>query len=299
MTSDPGFVYRHTCPLCQHDQYQMVFSQTFTDPPIWDFILSFYQGRADRAVIEQAAYELAQCRRCGFIWQTAILNDAGMGLLYDVWISTEDSFKKTQGKLPAAYARQIRFIQQFFPGQSPEQIRVLDFGMGWGRWCLAAKSAGFQTTGFEISTERATYAEQNGLRVLQSTEDLLKEQFDFINADQVLEHVPNPREVFEVLADRLMPGGVIRVAVPDGKDIPRTLAKTGWRPDLMAIRPLEHINCFTRQTLIQAGQSAGLTVVRPPLIIKREDGWKGTIRNIAFTLYRWFFGMAVYFRKAV
>src|SRR5690606_17208053 len=114
------------------------------------------------------------------------------------------------------YARQMGGIATLFPRKAAPEIHVLGFGMGWGFWCLAAKARGFQVVGLELSEERLRFAREQGTESWRTLSDNPIANFDFINAEQVFEHIPQPRETLTTLAARLNPGGVVRIAVPDG-----------------------------------------------------------------------------------
>jgi hypothetical protein len=132
---------------------------------------------------------------------------------------------------------------------------------------------------------------------IEVIENLSGQRFDFINAEQVFEHIPSPCETLQQLAEHLNSGGVIHIAVPNGAGIERKLARPDWKPTGDAVLPLEHINCFTRRTLIRLGETVGLRVVAPPLVLARKYGWKLLVRSVAARCYRQFFGTGIYFRK--
>ncbi|MCP4388177.1 MAG: hypothetical protein GY802_07770, partial [Gammaproteobacteria bacterium] len=56
---------------------------------------------------------------------------------------------------------------------------------------------------------------------------------------------------------------------------------SGWSPALDAIHPLEHINCFTRKTLVDMAAGAGLRPVSPPLRLNWGSLWGGLKREVA------------------
>lgn len=254
------FLYRAHCALCGSSRKNILISKDFTDPLVYGFIDQYYEGRVAKAILDGATYEVAKCFDCGFLWQTYILNDRMMTRLYDEWICPEESLSKKRCadiSLYTRYANEARRISSVI-SRRPCEISVLDFGMGWGFWCLMAKAFGFNVYGFETSRERLEYAAKNGITVINEFSSLQEHGFDFINAEQVFEHLPNPVNTLRELANTLDNGGVIRIAVPDGENIEQDLRRRGWRASKNAIHPLEHINCFTNKTLKELGESAGL-----------------------------------------
>ncbi len=292
------FVERPHCDLCGCEQPTILLSKAFTDPVIWDFIEGYYAGRVDIALLEDAKYELAQCPVCGFMWQRHILNGAGMKVLYDHWISAEDSLqKKHNSRQEAGFLRQAKLIKMFTPHKTTTDIHVLDFGMGWGYWCLAAQKIGYSVVGMEIAETRLAFARQQHIESVASFDELNNQSFDFINAEQVFEHIPKPLDTLTLLAARLAQGGILRIAVPNGRLIPNEVLKPDWKASKNAAHPLEHINTFTHSTLARLGETVGLSVVAQPIMWSQFREGQVLFRSIAASLYRRFFGTVLFFRK--
>jgi SAM-dependent methyltransferase len=152
--------------------------------------------------------------------------------------------------------------------------------MGWGFWGLAAQAQGLEVSGYELSAQRREYARTMGLDVVDELPPP-GAHFDCVYSSQVFEHLPDPRSTLESLCSRLAPGGLVYLRVPDGRGIATRLVRHGWSPQMDAIHPLEHINCFTRKTLIALGAQAGLAPVSPPLRLSPGRLWGGIRREIA------------------
>jgi SAM-dependent methyltransferase len=92
--------------------------------------------------------------------------------------------------------------------------------------------------------------------------------FDFINTEQLIEHVADPAAMVAELASRLRPGGVLKISVPSQMGVRSTLEglKRGGKPvygKIMPIFPLEHVNCFSAEGLVALGAKLGLRQVKP------------------------------------
>ena len=214
------------------------------------------------------------------------MNEAGMKALYVNWIDQVQSLQKKQSaksRLYRQYAGQIHTLSRLF-NRRPDQIRVLDFGMGWGYWSRMAQAHGLNVVGYELSAQRVEHARKMGVTVIDDL-STVEDDFDFIYANQVFEHLSNPVQIMQTLCQCLKPTGFIYIRVPDGRGVARSLAQRGWTPDLDAIHPLEHINCFTRKTLIDLGARAGLKPFSPPLRLSWDGLWGGIRREI---VDRWF-----------
>jgi 2-polyprenyl-3-methyl-5-hydroxy-6-metoxy-1,4-benzoquinol methylase len=294
------FETRSACELCGDHRRSVLFTKSFTDPIIWKFLESYYQGRIPKSILVGGKYELVKCNGCEFIWQTQILNDQGMHKLYSEWISSEESLRKKKCadiSMYSGYAREVEAIPFLVERHCPAEITVLDYGMGWGYWCLMAKAFGFNVMGLELSIERASFATGNGIKVLGGLKQLTPGSIDFINAEQVFEHIPKPREALDVLVQCLVEGGVIRISVPDGRWVERKATSPSWKPAKDAAHPLEHINIFTHQSLRKLGQFSGLQVIAPPFLLGGRRGLESYIRAFLGKYYRQYGGTLLYFRK--
>lgn len=270
----------------------------FRENRVRQFLETYYSGAIDPALLKDARYAIVRCGECGFLWQKHVLDAAGLQTLYETWIRPEASKEKrvkADVSLSVAYAREMLILQKLI-GKSPQDMRVLDVGMGWGYWCLMAKAFRFSVLGIEISELRRAHALSLGISSLQ-LEDLSLHQFDGMNCEQTFEHLADPRGVGLRLARALRIGGVLRIAVPDaGKTLPRLL-RADWVAAKDAFQPLEHINCFTHATLLRFGASLGLERIARPLFPLIAHDIPALLRSVLAPVYYHYRGTILYFRK--
>lgn len=168
--------------------------------------------------------------------------------------------------------------------------------MGWGKWALMVKAFGCESYGTELSEERIKYATSNGIKVL-AWDEIPKHSFDFINTEQVFEHISNPLDTFIYLKDALKSNGILKISVPTANDIKKRLkimdwkAPKGTRNSLNPVAPLEHINYFRRNSLIKMANLAGMEEVVIPMRTQYlyTSNWRGAKRiakNILLPIYR-------------
>jgi 2-polyprenyl-3-methyl-5-hydroxy-6-metoxy-1,4-benzoquinol methylase len=296
-----SFLKRDTCPICGSMQFTTLYSRPFLHPDVWGFLHRYYGGRVSQIAVAGGNYEIASCSECGGMFQVEILEDRLMGELYSNWISSSESLAKKERsgtRSFARYAAEVEVIPRLVD-QQPADIRVLDFGMGWGHWCAMAQAFGMNATGIELSKERILYAQQLGLKAVPSLDNLRDVEFDFVNIDQVLEHLPAPQRIVEDLVSILRPGGVIRLSVPDGRKARRNVCRSDWKPSKDAIHPLEHINCFTNRTLKTLAFGVGLEWIRQPLVAYSTRSHLGHLKNVLLRTYRSSRTTTLYFRRSI
>lgn len=277
-----GFYKRDICPACDAADHDPVYQLDYTDNRLKSFLDEFYQGRVDYDILLDQSYQIDKCRRCGLLFQVTVLNGAGQAKLYGEWVDNQKSLKKKQQartKLLRQYAGQLDTISRICSKPS-HQLKILEYGMGWGYWSRMAMAYGFQLHGFELSRERVEHARGLGIEVIEALPEP-GPQFDFIYANQVFEHLDQPLQTLLDLIQRLKSDGVIYLRVPDGRGIEKRLKQQGWRPELDAVHPLEHINCFTRASLCAMASKAGLRVLQPPLRIDLSRFWGGLKREVS------------------
>jgi 2-polyprenyl-3-methyl-5-hydroxy-6-metoxy-1,4-benzoquinol methylase len=275
-----NFIKRNACPCCGSNSYKVIYSVKFSDEKIWPFLKSYYEGRIPKKKVESDDYNIARCSDCDLLFQEYILNESNMFLLYEKWISAKKSLHKKKHAdigLYQKYALEIEGICKFL-NKKPHEINVLEYGMGWGFWSNLAKAYNYNVTGVEISKTRVAFAKKNGLRVIEEISQEKGHGFDYIYSDQVFEHIPKPKETIRELARVLEKNGIIHMQVPNGRGMERGLRRSNWNAQKGAIQPLEHINCFNRNSLKVLADQADLTL-RPPLYGQRSNEIKPFLKR--------------------
>jgi SAM-dependent methyltransferase len=271
-----------------------IFSRAYEEPRLRAALTAFYAevGGLDYSVLLDAEYALARCAGCGLVFQVHVPDDALLARLYEEWISPGKAFARYHSDLPPLHyvglASEVHLAATLIQPAAPRL--ALDYGCGWGEWARMTQAFGFEAWGTELSPTRRQHAARSGIRVVADAA-LPTAAFGLINLDQVLEHLPAPRETLSLLVDKLHPGGVIRIAVPNGLRVAHALRhfdRELTRPrlgGLNPVAPLEHLNCFTHRSLIHLARTCGL---RRTLPLTRSlwsawvfpPRWKGRLKQI-------------------
>jgi len=302
------FVKRSVCPACKSSNHKRIYSCRFTEPPIREYLQAFYRpvGRIEFEYFNNSKFVLNECSDCGLIWQGEIPNDFLMKKLYEEWIHPDKSFERSQNYTLddyMYYAQEIIPIISYF-NTLPGQLKFLDFGMGWGQWCQIVKALGVKSYGTELSEARVKHAEAIGIKTV-TWDDLPKHNYHFINTEQVFEHLADPLETLIYLEKALRPDGLLKIHVPNGKDIKRRLKVGDWKApkdsknSLNPVSPLEHINCFTNNTIIRMADITGFEPYKFPLGLQYSYAFQGrslerVLKNVLRPLYRNLFKKANY-----
>ena len=134
---------------------------------------------------------------------------------------------------------------------------LLEVGVGSGSFLRAARAAGFEAMGCELSKSLARRVEEaTRVRVhCGELASLSAEAFDVVCMQHVLEHVHDPMELLREAHARLKPGGLLHLAVPNGACWEARLP--GWNCYLYY-----HLAYFDARSLARALTAAGFAVDR-------------------------------------
>ena len=265
------FIHRDQCPACRSKSFRNIYQQAYTTPLLSEYLESFYgsQGSVDFKYLKGADYHLCACKNCELIFQRQVPDDFLMEELYERWIDPKTAFLEHQRKdgikKYTNYAKEIATVIAHFDAV-PSTLKFLDFGMGWGIWALIAKAMGCDSYGSELSQERIAYASASGVKI-SSWDDIPNGKFNFINTEQVFEHISNPLDVMLHLKQGLNKNGVLKISVPTASNIDSRLGLMDWKANrksknsLNPVAPLEHINYFKRTSLLKMADIAGMVPV--------------------------------------
>jgi SAM-dependent methyltransferase len=229
---------------------------------------------------ERFAY--ARCTQCQTVFLAHVPNDLAPYYRDDYYRFDADGqpmWKHEDAPRRAASYR-VSLLQRYVAG-----ARLLEIGCGTGAFAVAARDAGFEVTGIEMSERCCEYLTENeGINAICSDQplDALRSlpRANAIAMWHVLEHLPNPAEVLEQLADKLEPGGILAIAVPNPSSLQFRLLKTRW----VHLDAPRHLCLMPPAALVEAGARVGLrrvatTTTDPDGIECNVFGWLGALHR--------------------
>ncbi len=161
-----------------------------------------------------------------------------------------------------AFQDRLEIFKSHLPS---DRRRLLDIGSGPGYFLKYATDCGWKAEGVEPSQQAAAHSQELGLKVTQAffgpkTAPTLG-TFDVINMNNMLEHVPAPRDLVCEAVSILKEGGLVCITVPnDYNPFQETLRdKAGLDP--WWVVPSHHLNYFTFDSISQLMENAGLEIL--------------------------------------
>jgi 2-polyprenyl-3-methyl-5-hydroxy-6-metoxy-1,4-benzoquinol methylase len=289
------FVTRATCPSCGSAGAKSLWSGRFSDPAVASHLAQFHYSADLSAELGDQPFDLVCCSACGLSYHRLILSEEGLATLYGRWIDPAQvtQFEAThtakradpfaQGVQRLKTLLRLRHLVRDRVAQAAP-IRLMDFGCGDGEMLAAARVLGMDAIGIDISATRAHAAGGAGALVLPDLATFDAKGGGKVHAvvlSQVLEHVSDPVGLLRAIAPRMVPGGVLFVAVPNcsGLTVPRDF--DGFH----RLQPLEHINAFTPRTLRETVARAGFHPLRRPMA-SLDTRPLGVLRALANLVYQ-------------
>ncbi len=266
-------------------------------PALTKYLEDHYAGRARLEALQGVSYDLVRCQGCALVYQRTVPKDALLTEVYDHWIPSSERQRLRERYDLDSYrylSEQVDYLIQL-TGLAPWRLDLLDFGLGWSEWARMAAADGCNVVGTELSTIRQAHAKEIGIGIIDSG-DLGTSRFDYINTEQVFEHLIDPRAILFALASALKPGGILKISVPNSTSAIRAVERArGFsgvsHAHIKTISPLEHVNCFEHKTLVRLGAQAGLVPMRTRFgaLYNASAGWfslRRAARLLARSIYR-------------
>lgn len=218
-----------------------------------------------REVFKKAGYPIVRCTACG-VGRTVTENfspeeyytsdyfDGGHADGYADYVGSEQLLRNEFRKI-------LQGVRRHVPGG-----KLLEVGCAYG-FFLSEAQEHFETFGIEVSQAAVTHCHDRGLRNVhcgEVTEQLASAigTVDVIVMLDVIEHLPDPAAVLQVLSNQLNPGGLIVLSTGDwASPLARAMGQN-WR----LMTPPQHLSFFTPRSLTRLLHRFGLydvTVAHP------------------------------------
>ena len=272
---DYYFDQRSCCPVCRGTDDKLLVSLPYSDPRLIGYLRNFYSHHYldDINYLNNAQYQLIKCNLCKFIYQREVPKPELLNRIYEKWINSEvakELHYEHRRFRSVILSEEMYQIYSLFTDNVSREIKILDFGMGWGEFAIMAKAFGADVYGTDLSETRMQYGAKH-FKVIRDLETA-DNDFDFINTEQVFEHLVDPMEVLTLLMSRLQRGAYLKISVPTALNIGARIKHFDLKSDkkslysINPVAPLEHLNFFTRKTFSVMASKVGAEVCTVPVM---------------------------------
>jgi 2-polyprenyl-3-methyl-5-hydroxy-6-metoxy-1,4-benzoquinol methylase len=202
--------------------------------------------------------QIVRCQRCRMMYQNPRIAETEMADAYQT-IGGYSRFADQETAKRALFRARIGQLMR--ERRLPAHGSFLDFGASRGVMleAIAELLPDWERAAVELSPSARAHLAERGHRAAGAIEELPPGlTFDWVNIDNVLEHLPNPLETLVQLKSRLSPGGFIYVEVPNESFLPVRYRVNDWVRGFSKPPTAEgHINLFTPRTLRKLFTAAG------------------------------------------
>lgn len=263
-SSDDRFSVR-SCPLCGSDEGQRLFNlrpdQFCSVNPTYDQnVLTMLHLK------ETDVFPVVRCKSCEFVYARLLPTPEFLKTVYEKVISFRECCEHSENN--SSYARRMKYtstLMDLKPESGP--LSALDFGAGLGVTQRLLSAVSVHVVAYDPSPIRAQAVRTNNCVVVDSLEEITQHgPYDLLICDNVLEHVPDPKQTVSFLASVCKRDSVLFVSVPsyEAPDVNRQLtAIKNGQPIDMTLNPWEHLNYFTLRHLDHVFASSGFAPIRP------------------------------------
>jgi SAM-dependent methyltransferase len=204
-------------------------------------------------------FPYAQCGECGTMFLADIPSDLARYYEGDYYhfVPDGDPMWETEQPRVAAAAYRTALVSRHTSGR-----RLIEIGSGNGAFAVTAKNAGFDVSAIEMNERCCQYLrDRQGIRAICSDRPLEAlaslPQADVVAMWHVLEHLEEPGEVIARVADKLDPGGVLAITVPNPRSLQFRLLGKRW----VHLDAPRHLCLIPPATLVRKGEESGLRCV--------------------------------------
>lgn len=229
--------------------------------------------------VSDARFDYGRCPVCRtvFLWPVP----ADLGGFYPADYYTVPTSTAGFAAVASAEAYKLEIVGRFRASG-----RLLEIGPATGAFAYLAKQHGFEVDAIEMDAACCVFLESLGIRAVRSGDpaEALRDlpDYDVITLWHVLEHVPGPWRLLEQIADRLRPGGVAVLAVPNPEALQFRLFGRFWTH----VDAPRHLQLVPLDVLEERAAALGLSLVcatysDPGGVAWNRFGWQYSLRNLS------------------
>ena len=229
------------CPVCRHDDYDIVFPDTLGEtPPVFGYKWSLETRKC---------YRIVRCRRCSHMYSSPRLEN-----MYFYYKDVADESYLDNAPLRAATARKVLVtINKLTRGG-----KLLDVGCSCGEF-LKEASKYFMVEGLELSEWSADIAERSGLIIHRKTLEEMSDQeskYDLVTMWGVIEHLEDPLQELTYIQKILKRDGLVCFWTGDSNSITAKILGRHWGYLLG-----QHVQFFSRRSIDLLMEECGFELV--------------------------------------
>jgi hypothetical protein len=225
------FKARERCIACGSRDLAVLDSGRFSEDPLRAFIDEDPWGESPLPYLGDHGWEYVRCIGCGQMFHKWLLTPEWQEVRFSRWMSKEairdfearnglDTPRSKFEKAVAYVQHALRIERLTRPIRGENPVQLLDFGCGWGEFPALASLLGFHACGVDRAPDRQDGSRGLGVCVFPDLEAAaLGRKFHAVTLFEVLEHIEEPLELLAALREKMFPGAILVLEVPNCKGI--------------------------------------------------------------------------------
>jgi SAM-dependent methyltransferase len=199
-------------------------------------------------VVYESSYTLLCCQDCGGQFTYPSPSPATLSRLYKEGFA----YKWYRDMYPAKFVDSLHRMVQYSRLRALRPGPILDYGGGIGYFSAAARLCGYPA---ETRDPMYEQSDSHGSSANRAT----LEPYQTVACHHVLEHAIAPLDMLADIHSRLLPGGQLIIAVPNGRSLGYRKLGVRWT---WAQPPLIHLHHFTPEGMHSLLSRSGFRIVQ-------------------------------------
>ena len=166
------------------------------------------------AFSERPALRIVRCGQCGLIYRNPVERPTELSAIYEDEAPADDVMRTLHDTQRTAYDAQAARLTDVF-GRRGTGIEI---GSYVGAFLAAARDAGWQFTGVDVNADANRFTRSLGFTVHDGPIETLDpdRRADVVAIWNCLDQLPDPVATLRAARNRLAPGGMLALRVPNG-----------------------------------------------------------------------------------
>lgn len=246
------------CPVCGERKCRQIMKFS---PELLLAVNTTYKEKDLKASLngKEDFLTYSQCETCGMVYCEHVFDDDTLRKVYQQAIDHQKSKQKTlkikkRIGLIRIWIHMLRLLK--LSGRSHlGDLKVLDYGCGWGDFLDVVDGYGVQVLGFDGDNIKTELPIERGHNIVASTKDIEKNgPYDIVVMNSVLEHLQDVEETMRLVDRVLKPRGLLVLHVMDYRSafLKKNMRRLEQNKPALTknLNPVEHVNVYSYQSLM-------------------------------------------------
>ena len=270
---------RRLCPICDSSDAKVIMKFT---PELLASINPTYNLNVLKTALKgkKDLLSYSKCKECGMVYCENIWDDETLRMVYDNAIDHNKSLEKILSiekriSINRLWINILRILK--LSGRKKlENLKIIDFGCGWGDFIEVVNGYGVDVTGFDEDSKKTYLPKKRGYKIVESI-DALKDfgPVDIFVMISVLEHLQDVEFIFNLVRELLRENGLFVFTVMDYRDgyIQKNAKRLINNKHALTknLNPVEHVNIYDFHSVMTTLKKYNFTFISTGIVLYLTD----------------------------